>query len=379
MDKRNLEKQRRILKKKKRAKKRRIANLKFTVFLFVLLFGGYQIVQAISIRNNTIRDTIDEDKLAQMQIDNELEQDRQNSDNSIVDNNSEPDEIIINQNDDLRENEIVIDEDKMYDIDDGYDYTAHSMLAVDLSNDEILFAKNPNDMVLPASVAKLFVIDFATNYLNLDDIVIPSYEAINSVKQGSSMAYIAIQEYSVENLYAAMMVPSGNDAAYVIAEETGRVINPNAESFDERITAFFTEFDKYLQKNNYTRTALYDPSGFDYEATSSVMDIKRVTENLLKNAWFRNIISQESYSATLPYGGIQTWKNTNLFLDYNDNFYRPGVMGVKTGTVGGTFNLDILYETNGREYLIISLGSTTDYYRYSDVEHLLQLIDNSIQ
>ena len=355
MDKRDLEKQKRILRNKKRAKKRRLANLKFTLFVFVLLFGSYQIVKAVIYRNNTIHDTIDEN------------------------NNLESDENIINQNDDSRQNEIVIDENKIYNIDDGYDYTAHSMLAVDLSNDEIIFAKNPNDKVLPASIAKLFVIDFATNYLDLDDIVTPSLEAINSVKQDSSMAYIAIQEYSVENLYSAMLVPSGNDAAYVIAEETGRKINPNAESFDERLTAFFTEFNKYLQKNNYTRTSIYDPSGFDYEATSSVMDIKRVTENLLKNDWFRSIIYQDSYSATLPYGGIQTWKNTNLFLDYNNNFYRDGVKGVKTGTVGGTFNLDILYESNGREYLIISLGSTTDYYRYSDVEHLLQLIDNSIQ
>lgn len=364
MNKKNLDKQRKILRKTKRAKKRRLANIKFTLFIFVLLFGVFQIIKGISIRVNTIN----EDKLVQIQ----------NDDLTIYENNgSEPDENIIHQNDDSRQNEFAIDENKIYDIDDGYEYTAHSMLAVDLSNDEIVFAKNPNDKVLPASIAKLFIVDFATNYLDLDDIVIPSYEAINSVKQGSSMSYIAIQEYSVENLYAAMMVPSGNDAAYVIAEETGRKINPNAESFDERLSAFFTEFDKYLKKNKYTSTSLYDPSGFDYEATSSVMDIKRVTENLLKNAWFRSIISQESYTATLPYGGIQTWKNTNLFLDYNDNFYRPGVMGVKTGTVGDNYNLDILYEANGREYLIISLGSTSDYNRYSDVEHLLQLIDDS--
>lgn len=363
MDKRDLEKQKKILRKKKRAKKRRLANIKFTLFIFVLLFGVFQIIKGISNRVNAIN----EDKLVQIQ----------NDDLTVYESNaSESDENIISENNDSRQNEFDIDENKSYDIDDGYDYTAHSMLAVDLSNDEIVFAKNPNDKVLPASLAKLFVIDFATNYLDLDDIVIPSYEAINSVKQGSSMAYIAIQEYSVENLYAAMMVPSGNDAAFVIAEETGRKINPNAESFDERLTAFFIEFNKYLQKNNYTRTSIYDPSGFDYEATSSVMDIKRVTENLLKNDWFRNIIYQDSYSATLPYGGIQTWKNTNLFLDYNGNFYRPGVMGVKTGTVGGTYNLDILYEGNGREYLIVSLGSTTEYYRYSDVEHLLQLIDD---
>ncbi len=356
-------------KRKIRRKKRIIANIKFSLIILFVLFTTYQGIKLIN-SNKLSRNENNADK-------RNILVDSKNSD--INENKNDANENNSSESNDSTPNEFLIDENKKYDIDDGYEYNAHSMLAIDLSNDEIIFAKNPNDRVLPASIAKLFVIDFSTNYLDLDEILIPSYEAINSVKEGSSMAYIAIQEYSVENLYAAMLVPSGNDAAYVIAEATGNKINPNAQSFDERINAFFKEFDKYLKRNKYGSTSLYVPSGFDYNAKSSVSDIKRVTVNLLKNNWFRDIIYQASYSATLPYGGIQTWKNTNLFLDNNTDFYSPNVKGIKTGTVDSTYNLDILYESNGKEYIIISLGSDSDYNRYSDVNHLLNLIDNSNQ
>ncbi|MDO4605581.1 MAG: hypothetical protein Q4B23_06360 [Helcococcus sp.] len=353
-------------KRKIRRKKRIIANIKFSLIILFVLFTTYQGIKLIY-SNKLSRNENNADK-------RNILVDSKNSD--INENKNDANENNSSESNDSIPNEFLIDENKKYDIDDGYEYNAHSMLAIDLSNDEIIFAKNPNDRVLPASIAKLFVIDFSTNYLNLDDIVIPTYEAINSVKEGSSMAYIASCEYSVENLYAAMLVPSGNDAAFAIAEATGGKIDPNAQSFDEKINAFFKEFKKYLKQNNYYSTSLYDPSGFDYDAKSSVDDIKRVTINLLKNDWFRDIIYQGSYSATLPYGGIQTWKNTNLFLDNNTDFYSPNVKGVKTGTVGSVYNLTILYEINGKEYLIISLASTSDYDRYSDVGYLLNLIDN---
>lgn len=343
MNKNNVNLRRRKLRRKNRRRKRIIINIKLLFILFIL-FLAFKGIRLIGKNLFSERDTDNNHRIIKV-------------------NNSIP-------------NLYTIDENKNYDIDDGYEYSAKSMLAIDLSDDKIIFAKRPNDIILPASIAKLFVIDFSTNYLNLDDIVIPSYEAINSVKEGSSMAYIAIQEYSVENLYAAMLVPSGNDAAFVIAEETGRKIDSNAQSFDERINAFFTEFNKYLKRNNYTSTTLYDPSGFDYDATTSVSDIRRVCEELLKNNWFRDIICEQSYSAILPYGGIQTWENTNSFLDPNNDFYSSNVKGIKTGTVDNNYNLVILYEINGKEYLIISLDSSSDYNRYSDVNHLLNLIDD---
>ena len=93
-------------------------------------------------------------------------------------------------------------------------YNAKSLIAVDLSNNNDFVSKRANEQQTPASLAKLFVIDYATTLVDLDDVVLAKNEAISLTKQGSSVANIKEKKYYVKNLFAAMLVPSGNDAAY---------------------------------------------------------------------------------------------------------------------------------------------------------------------
>lgn len=99
--------------------------------------------------------------------------------------------------------------------------------------------------------------------------------------------------------------------------------------------------------------------------------------DLLKNEWFKDIVSQTSYTATLPDGSMQTWKNTNTFLDPTSEYYNKNVIGVKTGSLSDDFNLVVLYKKHGKEFLICSLGSQSNYSRYDDVNYVLKTIDES--
>lgn len=57
-------------------------------------------------------------------------------------------------------------------------YNAKSLILVDLSNDNIFISKRENEQQLPASLAKLFVIEYAATLADLDSIVPANYEAI---------------------------------------------------------------------------------------------------------------------------------------------------------------------------------------------------------
>ena len=194
-------------------------------------------------------------------------------------------------------------------------YNAKSLIMVDLSNDENFISKKAEEKQLPASLAKLYVIEYATTLTDLDDIVLTDYEALSLTKQGSSVANIKETNYYIHNLFAAMLVPSGNDAAYVVADYCGGIISPNTKTSQERVEVFMENLNLYLKEQGYDDTVLYDPSGFDTEARTTVLDLKEVTKKLLEYEWFRDIVSQTSYTATLPDGSTQTWKNTNTFLD----------------------------------------------------------------
>ena len=87
-------------------------------------------------------------------------------------------------------------------------YNAKSLLLVDRSNNDIFISKKENEQQLPASLAKLFVIEYAATIADLDSIVPASYEAISLTKPGSSVAGIEAKDYFLHNLFAAMLVPS---------------------------------------------------------------------------------------------------------------------------------------------------------------------------
>ena len=133
----------------------------------------------------------------------------------------------------------------------------------------------------------------------------------------------------------------------------------------------------YMQNQGYKDTVLYDPSGFDTGARTTVVDLKAVVKKLLENQWFREIVSQTSYTATLPDGVTQTWKNTNTFLDPSSEYYNENVIGVKTGSLSDDYNLVVLYKMHGKEFLICSLGSQSDSSRYDDVNYILKTINES--
>lgn len=256
-------------------------------------------------------------------------------------------------------------------------YNAKSLILVDRSNNEIFISKNENEQQLPASLAKLFVIEFAATIADLDSIVPASYEAISLTKPGSSVADIKTKDYFLHDLFAAMLVPSGNDAAYVVADYCGGILSPQTARGQERIDVFMDNLNIHLQEKGYSNTILYDPSGYDMDAITNVLDLNAVVNQLLKYQWFRDIVSQSSYMATLPDGSTQTWKNTNTFLDPNSEYYNENVIGVKTGSLSDDYNLVVLYKKYDKEFLICSLGSQSDSSRYDDVTYILHTIDES--
>lgn len=256
-------------------------------------------------------------------------------------------------------------------------YNAKSLILVDCSNDEIFVSKKENEPQIPASLAKLFVIEYAATLADLDSIVFADYGAISLTKPGSSVAHIKEKEYFLHNLFAAMLVPSGNDAAYVVADYCGGILSPEAESNQERVGIFMENLNLYLQQQGYSETILYDPSGFDMEARTTALDLKAVVYRLLEYSWFREIVSQNTYTATLPDSSIQMWQNTNTFLDPTSEYYNENVCGVKTGSLSDDYNLIVLYQQHGKEFLICSLGSQSDSSRYDDVNFILKTIDES--
>lgn len=256
-------------------------------------------------------------------------------------------------------------------------YNAKSLIVVNRSNNDIFISKNENVQQIPASLAKLFVVEYAATVADLESVVPVNEEALALTKPGSSVAGIEEKAYFLHNLFAAMLIPSGNDAAYVVADYCGGILAPQAENSQERVNVFMENLNAHIQEQGYQDTILYDPGGFDLDALTTALDLNSVVNRLLEYPWFRDIVSQSTYTATLPDGSTQTWKNTNTFLDPDSAYYNQNVVGIKTGSLTDDYNLIVLYQMHGKEFVICSLGSQSDSSRYDDVSYILKAIDES--
>ena len=164
---------------------------------------------------------------------------------------------------------------------------------------------------------------------------------------------------------------------FLVADYCGGILSPQSATVQDRINIFMDSLNTHLQEKGYANTVLYDPSGYDMDALTTVLDLNSVVNQLLEFQWFRDIISQSSYTATLPDGSTQSWKNTNTFLDPTSDYYNENVIGVKTGSLSDDYNLVVLYQKYGKEFLICSLGSQSDSSRYDDVSNIIKTIDES--
>ena len=94
---------------------------------------------------------------------------------------------------------------------------ALSFSVYDIEEGEYLFYEGDSQLPTVASLAKLFVIDYALEKTDLEDIVEVNQEVLELVPAGSSLANLYAGEYTVKQIIEAMLVPSGNDAAYALA------------------------------------------------------------------------------------------------------------------------------------------------------------------
>lgn len=104
------------------------------------------------------------------------------------------------------------------------DTTAKEAILLDFRSGEILFKKNENEKISPASLTKIMTSIIAFDLikrgeLKLDEKIIVSNKAWRMSKQGfSSMFIMPNDKITVENLLKGIIVSSGNDACIALAE-----------------------------------------------------------------------------------------------------------------------------------------------------------------
>ncbi len=244
------------------------------------------------------------------------------------------------------------------------------------------FVANAEDIstkIYPASVTKLFTAYVALQYLDASKSV-KAGEVLNKVAAGSSVAEIKKGDVlTVEQLVAGMLLPSGNDAAYILAAEAGRAMygeKANQVSTDEAVKRFVKEMNDQAKILGMNGTNFANPDGIHSDSHySTYSDLAILGKLVLADPTIMKYAATSSMDVTLQSGSVN-WHNTNAIIDPESEYYCRLCTGLKTGQtpMAGSCLLSA-FEYRGRTLIIGVFGCKEVDDRFPDT---LQLFNQAV-
>ena len=244
------------------------------------------------------------------------------------------------------------------------DINARTAILQDFLSGEILYEKEPDRSIYPASMTKIMTSIIAFDLiksgdLSLDEKFIVSEKAWRLSTSGYSSMFIMVgDEVSVEDLLYGIIIASGNDACIALAEG----IAGTEEEFAILMTAKAKEIG--MENTNFSNSSgINDPDNY-----STVRDILKMSHYLIKEhpeyyEWF----SIKEFSWDRTGGDPITQGNRNPLLYKN-----LGADGIKTGYLAvEKYSLASSLERNGRRLIAVGSGFETKNSRSRESSKLL--------
>ena len=190
--------------------------------------------------------------------------------------------------------------------------TTEFYLSYDLDNEQLMYFKNINATIAPASLTKLMTSLILIENYNLSDYIEISLPS-DYIYEGKVAYLKSGQKMTVESLLEFILIYSANDACFAVVQ----LFNENTDDF----LALMNKRAKQLGMNN---TNFKNPDGLDQDGHyTTLSDLLILSKEVIDNYELLSIIMRKSFISNIE-GEDRVYLNTNKLIERN--FY-----GLKTG------------------------------------------------
>lgn len=258
---------------------------------------------------------------------------------------------------------------------DDHDLSAQTYFIYDLRADRFMVRSDTMDTHLyPASITKLFTAYVALLHASADEEITVGSE-IKLIDVDSSVADLKVGDVlTVEQLVAGMILPSGNDAAYALSTAIGRKLAEDPDmSAQAAMDLFVEQMNTEAKALGMTESHFVTPDGnHDEDHYIGLADMVTLGKLALENEVIARCASTLKETASAGESRSLDWKNTNLMINENSDYYCDQAVGLKTGftTPAGYCVLEAV-RVGQRDLLIGVFGSSEKEVRFADALWLL--------
>lgn len=235
--------------------------------------------------------------------------------------------------------------------------SAHGAYVVDLNSFTPIYSKNAGKQFFPASTIKIITALVAVDVFKPEDVI-----TISNIKtEGQKMELVEGEHITAENLLYGILVHSGNDAAYALA---------NFYGYDEFIILMNQKAQSLGMKDSF----FTNPAGLDNSKQKSTpFDLALAGRALIANPYLRKMVGTKEITIyDTEYSISHKLTNVNKLLGEIQ-----GLGGLKTGyTENAGENLVSFYRYNGYDYLIVVMYSED---RFIDTTIIINWIKTNVK
>ncbi|MBQ3898934.1 MAG: D-alanyl-D-alanine carboxypeptidase, partial [Lachnospiraceae bacterium] len=237
-------------------------------------------------------------------------------------------------------------------MDSGEFYSSYGLM-VDVDTGKVIAQKSGFEKMFPASMTKVMTVLTARQFITdemLDEKVTLSYNAISyDLKNGCSSAGFEEGEVvTVRDLFYGTILPSGGEAAYMLAEYTAgthedfvKLMNDNCEALGISETTHFANCVGVYDDNNY----------------STCNDIAIILAAAMKDEFLSEVLGTRRYTTSVSDFHFEGIPLSNWFLRRIEDKDTGGyVCGAKTGFVNesGCCGVSMMKTDSGKTFICVS-------------------------
>ena len=231
-------------------------------------------------------------------------------------------------------------------------------ILVDVQSGQILYSKNPDEQLAPASTTKIMTGLLAIERGKLDELVTASPTMLDRKQVYGTRIYLDPgEQLTLGDLLYALLLNSANDAAVAIAEHIGG----NQQNFVDMM-------NRRAEELGASRTHFVNPSGLNAEGhVSTARDLARIARAAMANPVFAAYVRTKTHLVHREKAGVPVEMYNENKLLWRDS----SVDGIKTGYTVQAGNCLVASATHGNRQLIGVILKSPGSEIYPDMSALL--------
>ncbi|NLC43816.1 MAG: D-alanyl-D-alanine carboxypeptidase, partial [Clostridiales bacterium] len=253
--------------------------------------------------------------------------------------------------------------------------TSEGAVVIEQDSAKVLYGKNENLRLFPASTTKVLTALLALEYGDLDELITVGKELALLSLDGSMAGLLEGEEITLRNLVYGLLINSGNDAANTIAVYIARKVSGESLTAQEALDYFASMMNKRAREAGAKNSNFVNPHGYhDPMHYTTPYDLAMIGSAAMKNKLFTEAISVTFVQTVFWDSGLpRFWVSRNKLINEKDaNCYYENAVGSKTGYTSKAGHCLISFASKDGQDLVSVVMKSTPGEQWHETQELFE-------